>query len=157
MQIMLHLNLQVSSRNYKRDYWLFHLIFIYHFLARGWKHLVARRPRTLQALVPEKTLNNEPDKWGYKLFCRASSSGIIRDFYHGASTFFIAALSEQEQTLFLGAKVVSTPCRIIKQPQLSVVFCDRGCVQVEMWKMRGFPVFEHINQECFIAYKKDRM
>lgn len=67
-----------------------------------------------------------PDKWGFKLFCRASSSGIIHDLllYPGASTFFNVDLSEEEQMLPLGAKVVTTLCNTIKVPQLSVVFCD---------------------------------
>jgi hypothetical protein len=69
---------------------------------------------------------NKPDKWGFKMFCRASSSGIIHDLlmYQGASTFFNVVLSEQEQTLLLGAKVVTTLCKTIAQPRLSVVFCD---------------------------------
>lgn len=69
---------------------------------------------------------NKPNKWGFKLFCRASSSGIIHDLllYQGVSTFFNIALSEQEQTLLLGAKVVTTLCKTIKEPQLSVVFFD---------------------------------
>ncbi|GLD52979.1 piggyBac transposable element-derived protein 3-like protein, partial [Lates japonicus] len=69
---------------------------------------------------------NKPNKWGFKLFCRASSSGIIHDLllYQGVSTFFNVALSEQEQMLPLGAKVVTTLCKTIKHPQLSVVFCD---------------------------------
>ncbi|XP_032436485.1 piggyBac transposable element-derived protein 2-like [Xiphophorus hellerii] len=69
---------------------------------------------------------NKPVKWGFKLFCRASSSGIIHDLllYQGASTFFNVALSEEEQALPLGAKVVTTLCKTIKEPQMSVVFCD---------------------------------
>lgn len=69
---------------------------------------------------------NKPDKWGFKLFCRASSSGIIHDLllYQGASTFFNVALSKEEQALSLGAKVVTTLCKTIKEPQMSVVFCD---------------------------------
>lgn len=66
---------------------------------------------------------NKPDKWGFKLFCRASSSGIIHDLllYQGVSTFFNVALSEEEQGLLL---VVITLCKTITQPRLSVVFCD---------------------------------
>ncbi|XP_054602416.1 piggyBac transposable element-derived protein 2-like [Nothobranchius furzeri] len=69
---------------------------------------------------------NKPYKWGFKLFCRASSSGIIHDLllYQGASTFFNTTLSEEEQMLPLGAKVVTTLCKTITQPRLSVVFCD---------------------------------
>uniref|UniRef100_A0A671LFG7 PiggyBac transposable element-derived protein domain-containing protein n=1 Tax=Sinocyclocheilus anshuiensis TaxID=1608454 RepID=A0A671LFG7_9TELE len=69
---------------------------------------------------------NKPDKWGFKVFCRASSSGIIHDLlmYQGASTFFNVTLSEEEQMLPLGAKVVTTLCKTIQQPHLSVVFFD---------------------------------
>lgn len=69
---------------------------------------------------------NKPDKWGFKIFCRASSSGIIHDLllYQGASTFFNVALSEEEQMLPLGTNVVTTLCKTIQQPHLSVVFFD---------------------------------
>ncbi|CAM4458235.1 unnamed protein product [Leuciscus chuanchicus] len=69
---------------------------------------------------------NKPDKWGFKLFCRASSSGIIHDFllYQGASTFFNGALTEQEEALLPGAKLVTTFCKTITLPRLSIVFCD---------------------------------
>lgn len=44
---------------------------------------------------------NKADKWGFKLFCWSSSSGIIHDLmlYQGASTFFNVTLSEQEDAL----------------------------------------------------------
>ncbi|XP_024858094.1 uncharacterized protein LOC108249818 isoform X2 [Kryptolebias marmoratus] len=69
---------------------------------------------------------NEPGKWGFKVFCRADSSGIIHDLllFQGASTFFNVALSDQEQRLPLRAKLVTTLCKTIQQPQLSVVCCD---------------------------------
>lgn len=69
---------------------------------------------------------NKPDKWGFKLFCRANSNDIIHDLllHRGVSTFFNVALNEQEQALPLGSKVVTTLCKTIKQPQLIVVFCD---------------------------------
>uniref|UniRef100_A0A3P9ISN6 PiggyBac transposable element-derived protein domain-containing protein n=1 Tax=Oryzias latipes TaxID=8090 RepID=A0A3P9ISN6_ORYLA len=62
----------------------------------------------------------------FKLFCRASSSGIIHHLmlYQGISTFFNVALTEQEQMLPLGAKVMTTLCKTIKHPELSVVFFD---------------------------------
>uniref|UniRef100_A0A3Q2SZ84 PiggyBac transposable element-derived protein domain-containing protein n=1 Tax=Fundulus heteroclitus TaxID=8078 RepID=A0A3Q2SZ84_FUNHE len=69
---------------------------------------------------------NKPDKWGFKLFCHASSSGITHDLllYQGASTFFNVPLSEEEQKLPLGSKVVMTLSKTITEPNLSVVFCD---------------------------------
>ncbi|XP_062851349.1 piggyBac transposable element-derived protein 3-like [Trichomycterus rosablanca] len=77
---------------------------------------------------------NKPDKCGFKLFCRASSSGIIHDLllYQGASTFFNIALSEQEQELTLGAKLVTVLCKTMTQPQLSVVFCDNYFTSFKM-------------------------
>ncbi len=40
-------------------------------------------------------IGNTPDKWGFKVSCRASSSGIIHDLllYQGASTFFNVAVT----------------------------------------------------------------
>ncbi|KAK7880575.1 hypothetical protein WMY93_032787 [Mugilogobius chulae] len=69
---------------------------------------------------------NKPDKCGFKVFCRASSSGIIHDLllYQGPSTFFNVDLSEEEQELPLASKVVTTLCKTISQPRISVVFCD---------------------------------
>ncbi|KAM3850292.1 piggyBac transposable element-derived protein 2-like [Diretmus argenteus] len=69
---------------------------------------------------------NKPDKWGFKLFCRASSCGIIHDLilYQGASTFFNVDLSKEEKAFTLGAKLVTALCKTITQPRLSVVFCD---------------------------------
>ena len=34
-------------------------------------------------------IKSKPDKWGFELFCRASSDGIIHDIlmYQGATTF----------------------------------------------------------------------
>ncbi|XP_058602618.1 uncharacterized protein LOC131521686 [Onychostoma macrolepis] len=59
-------------------------------------------------------IGNKPDKWGFKAFCRASSSGIIHDLllYQGASTFFNVALIKiilfmyTSIKLTLGASVV---------------------------------------------------
>ncbi|XP_050959103.1 piggyBac transposable element-derived protein 2 [Labeo rohita] len=82
-------------------------------------------PSTYKHSVDEVMIGYK-DKWGFKVFYRASSSGIIHDLllYQGASTFFNVALSEEEQMLPLGAKVVTTLCKTIQQPRLSVVFFD---------------------------------
>lgn len=67
-----------------------------------------------------------PNKWGFKLLSWASSCGIINDLllYQGASTFFNLALGDEEQAFPLRAKVVTTLCKTIAQPHLSVVFFD---------------------------------
>ncbi|XP_040891591.1 piggyBac transposable element-derived protein 2 [Toxotes jaculatrix] len=48
----------------------------------------------------------------------------MKSWWQGAFTFFNVALSEEEQVLPLGAKVVTTLCKTITQPLLSVVFFD---------------------------------
>ncbi|KAH6926039.1 hypothetical protein HPB50_013050 [Hyalomma asiaticum] len=71
-------------------------------------------------------VSNKPDKWGFKIFCRSSSTGIIHDMllYQGSSTFFNVSLSSEEQGLLLGAKVVLALSRTIDEPQHSVLFFD---------------------------------
>lgn len=58
---------------------------------------------------------HKPDKWGFKIFCWASSSGIIHDLllYQGVSTFFNIALTKQEESLPLGAKLATTLCKTV--------------------------------------------
>uniref|UniRef100_A0A3B4BMG1 PiggyBac transposable element-derived protein domain-containing protein n=1 Tax=Periophthalmus magnuspinnatus TaxID=409849 RepID=A0A3B4BMG1_9GOBI len=77
---------------------------------------------------------NKPEKWGFKVFCRASSSGIIHDLlvYQGPYTFFSVDLSEEEQELPLGSKVVTTLCKTISQPRISVVFCDNYFISFDL-------------------------
>ncbi|XP_041664121.1 piggyBac transposable element-derived protein 2-like isoform X2 [Cheilinus undulatus] len=75
-------------------------------------------------------LQNKLDKWGFKIFCRGSSSGIIHDFilYQGATTF--CNIQEEEvahlglEDLHLGAKVVSILCNTIANKEATVVFYD---------------------------------
>ncbi|KAH8041138.1 hypothetical protein HPB51_013798 [Rhipicephalus microplus] len=71
-------------------------------------------------------VSNKPDKWGFKIFCRSSSTEIIHDMllYQGSSTFFNVSLSSQEQSLLLGAKVVLTLSRTTDKPHHSVLFFD---------------------------------
>uniref|UniRef100_A0A3P9KB14 PiggyBac transposable element-derived protein domain-containing protein n=1 Tax=Oryzias latipes TaxID=8090 RepID=A0A3P9KB14_ORYLA len=69
---------------------------------------------------------NKPVKWGFKLLCHASSSGLIHDLmlYQVISTFFNVAFTQQDQMLPLRANVLTTLCQTIKHPELSVVFFD---------------------------------
>ncbi|XP_039537279.1 piggyBac transposable element-derived protein 2-like isoform X2 [Pimephales promelas] len=75
-------------------------------------------------------IQNKPDKWGFKVFCRGSDSGIIHDFilYQGSTTFF--NIQEEEHAhlglkdLLLGAKVVSILCNTIVHKEATVVFYD---------------------------------
>uniref|UniRef100_A0A3P9DBQ9 PiggyBac transposable element-derived protein domain-containing protein n=1 Tax=Maylandia zebra TaxID=106582 RepID=A0A3P9DBQ9_9CICH len=104
---------------------------------------------------------NKPDEWGFKVFCR------------GPSTFFNVTLSEEEQMLPLGAKVVTTLCQTITQPRLSVVFCDNyftsfklvqhldtslgvkciGTVRPNQLMKRGRRAFDYRSAEGVIAVK----
>lgn len=67
-----------------------------------------------------QNIANKPDKWGFKQFCQANSSDIIRDLvlYQATSTFFNVALSDAEQVLPLGATAVTTLSKIITQSLL---------------------------------------
>ena len=63
-------------------------------------------------------IRSKPTKWGYKLFSRASSDGIIHDMimYQGASTFpsHTVPLDEEEKKFTnLSSKVVSVLARHI--------------------------------------------
>ncbi|XP_035282123.1 piggyBac transposable element-derived protein 3-like [Anguilla anguilla] len=71
-------------------------------------------------------ISSKPDKWGFKLFCRASSTGIVHDFilYQGKTSFFNVPQSEAEQSMLMGEKVVTTLCRTVEEPESTVVFCD---------------------------------
>uniref|UniRef100_A0A672KYQ5 PiggyBac transposable element-derived protein 3-like n=2 Tax=Sinocyclocheilus grahami TaxID=75366 RepID=A0A672KYQ5_SINGR len=75
-------------------------------------------------------IKNKPDKWRFKIFCRASSIGIIHDFilYQGATTFFNIQKEEHAhldlEDLSLGAKVVSILCNTITHKEATVVFYD---------------------------------
>lgn len=71
-------------------------------------------------------MRNKPHKWGFKIFCRSSSCGIIHDLllYQGKTTFCTENLDENEKSLLLGEKVMLVLTRSISDPQSSVVFCD---------------------------------
>ncbi|GAA6226214.1 piggyBac transposable element-derived protein 2-like isoform X1 [Lates japonicus] len=64
-------------------------------------------------------IQSKPDKWGFKIFCRGSSSGIIHDFilYQGAATF--CNIQEEEaahlglEDYLLGGKIISILCNTI--------------------------------------------
>ena len=71
-------------------------------------------------------VKNQPHKWGFKIFCRSSSCGIIHDLllYQGKTTFCNENLDETEKDLLLGEKVLLVMTRSIKDPMSTVVFCD---------------------------------
>lgn len=71
-------------------------------------------------------VKNKPHKWGFKIYCRSSSSGIVHDLllYQGTTTFCGEDLLENEKDFLLGEKVMLVLCRSIPDPASCVVFCD---------------------------------
>lgn len=71
-------------------------------------------------------IRNKPHKWGFKLFVRAGVSGMVHDIlpYAGSDTIFATTITEEEEALGLGAKVVIALCKTLEQPEQSVVYFD---------------------------------
>lgn len=73
-------------------------------------------------------IQNKPDKWGYKLFCRASIDGFIHDIllYQGDTTFssHSTKLSQEESDFKVSNKVVITLAKTIKKPNESAIYAD---------------------------------
>ena len=65
-------------------------------------------------------IQTKPDKWGYKLFCRASIDGFIHDilFYQGETTFTShhTQLSPEESELISSTKSVLVLAKTLKKP-----------------------------------------
>lgn len=82
-------------------------------------------------------IRNKPHKWGYKIFCRSSSSGIIHDLllYQGKTTFCNENLAENEKDLLLGEKVMMVMTRSIPLPQSAIVFCDNFFTSFRLVKL----------------------
>ncbi|XP_041695160.1 piggyBac transposable element-derived protein 2 isoform X2 [Coregonus clupeaformis] len=80
--------------------------------------------------------SNQHDKFGFRLFSRGSSSGIIHDLllYQGDTTFLNTGLDEDEQNPLLGTKVVTTLCTTIAEPEATVVFCDNYLISFDLVK-----------------------
>ena len=73
-------------------------------------------------------IQTKPDKWGYKLFCRASIDGFIHDIlmYQGESTFSThhTQLSPQESLLQVSMKTVITLAKTLKNKAQSAIYAD---------------------------------
>ncbi|KAM9478531.1 piggyBac transposable element-derived protein 2-like isoform 3-T3 [Salvelinus alpinus] len=80
--------------------------------------------------------SNQHDKFGFRLFSRGSSSGIIHDLllYQGDTTFLNSGLDEDEQNPLLSTKVVTTLCTSIAEPEATVVFCDNYLISLDLVK-----------------------
>lgn len=71
-------------------------------------------------------MQNKPTKWGFKMFVRAGVSGFVYDFllYGGNNTFERYNLSEEDQSLGMGAEVVLVLCQSIKNKTGAAVYFD---------------------------------
>ena len=79
---------------------------------------------------------NKPDKWGYKLFCRASVDGFIHDIlmYQGETTFSShhTNLSEEEKQMNVSSKTVVVLVKTLSKPHKSAVYADNFFTSVEL-------------------------
>ena len=83
-----------------------------------------------------QNVKNKPHKWGFKIYCRSSSSGIVHDLllYQGTKTFCVEGLHENEKDFLLGKKVMLVLCRSIPNPSSCAVFCDNFFVSYKLVK-----------------------
>lgn len=81
-------------------------------------------------------IQTKPDKWGYKLFCRASSDGFIHDIlmYQGETTFTShnTMLSQEESQLLVSAKTVLVLAKTINRPSDSTIYADNYFTSIEL-------------------------
>ena len=82
----------------------------------------------------------KPDKWGYKLFCRASIDGFIHDIlmYQGETTFTSHHTQlyqeESESELFVSSKTVLVLAKSLQRPSQSVIYADNYFTSIDLIK-----------------------
>ena len=73
-------------------------------------------------------IQSKPDKWGYKLFCRASIDGFIHDIlmYQGETTFSShdVPLIEEESKFLVSSKTVIVLAKTLKSPKKTTICAD---------------------------------
>ncbi|KAJ8729842.1 hypothetical protein PYW07_016880 [Mythimna separata] len=69
-------------------------------------------------------MKDKPVKWGFKIYVRAGTSGMIYDFlpYGGDDTFRYHKFTDEERTLGFGTQVVLGLCQTIKKKPAMVCF-----------------------------------
>nr|CAH7765175.1 unnamed protein product [Callosobruchus chinensis] len=80
-------------------------------------------------------IKSKPKRWGFKIFVRAGVSGIVYDFvvYGGEKTFReYHQFTNEEDSLGLGAKVILSLCKSIKNPACSAVYFDNFFSSLEL-------------------------
>lgn len=83
-------------------------------------------------------IQSKPDKWGFKLFCRASVDGFIHDIlmYQGETTFSShnVKLSEQESKFLVSTKTVIALAKSLKSPTSSTIVADNYFTSINLVK-----------------------
>ena len=81
-------------------------------------------------------VKNKPDKWGFKLFCRASEDGFIHDMvlYQGATTLQShgVPLTPEQETLGATSQIVTVLTSTIPQSSPSAIFADNFFTSLEV-------------------------
>ena len=81
-------------------------------------------------------IQSKPDKWGYKLFCRASIDGFIHDIlmYQGETTFSShhLQLSEEETDFLVSSKTVVVLAKSLKNPAQCAIYADNYFTSIEL-------------------------
>ncbi|XP_050704963.1 piggyBac transposable element-derived protein 3-like [Eriocheir sinensis] len=79
---------------------------------------------------------NKPDKFGYKLFCRASIDGFIHDvlMYQGQTSFSShpVDLTEEEEEQLLSNRIVIVLAKTIKDPANSAIYADNYFTSIQL-------------------------
>ena len=73
-------------------------------------------------------IQTKPDKWGMKLFCRASIDGFIHDIlmYQGETTFTShhTQLSPEESEMLISSKTVVALAKTLQNPTQTAIYAD---------------------------------
>ena len=81
-------------------------------------------------------IQTKPDKWGYKMFCRASIDGFIHDIlmYQGETTFSShhTQLSPEESELLSSTKSVLVLAKTLKKPNESAIYADNYFTSMQL-------------------------
>ena len=81
-------------------------------------------------------IRSKPTKWGYKLFCRASSDGFVHDLilYQGATTFpsHPSQLEEDEKKMPLSTQVVSVLARSMPEGEPAGIYADNFFTSLDL-------------------------
>lgn len=85
---------------------------------------------------PRQYIENKPDKWGFKLFARASSDGFIHDMvlYQGKTMLEAhgVPLMPEQKTLGDTSQIVSILASTISPSTISAIFADNFFTSLEL-------------------------